>query len=73
MFDVGDHNASSTLVRTSNKTQLLFLTQINRLILFKEIITVYYENHIKPTNTLCGQNTELLFVKAGGIFYWSFN
>jgi hypothetical protein len=33
---------------------------------FKEIIAVYYENHMKPINTLCGQNTELLNVKAGG-------
>jgi hypothetical protein len=35
------------------------------LILFKEIIAVYSENHMKPINTLCGQNAELLIVKAG--------
>jgi hypothetical protein len=29
-----------------------------------EIIAVYSENHKKPTNTLCGQNGELLTVKA---------
>jgi hypothetical protein len=25
----------------------------------KEIIAVYSEDHMKPINTLCGQNTEL--------------
>jgi hypothetical protein len=33
--------------------------------LFREIIAVYYENHRKPINTLCGQNVELFIVKAG--------
>jgi hypothetical protein len=30
-----------------------------------ETITLYCENHLKHTNTLCGQNTEFLHVKAG--------
>jgi hypothetical protein len=34
--------------------------------LSKEMIAVYFENHTKPINTLCGQNVELLIVKAGG-------
>jgi hypothetical protein len=29
-------------------------------------IAVYFENHTKHTNTLCGQNAELLNVKASG-------
>jgi hypothetical protein len=33
--------------------------------LFKEIIGVYSENHNKPVSTPCGQNAELLIVKAG--------
>jgi hypothetical protein len=36
--------------------------------LFKEIIADYSQNQIKPINTLCGQNTELLIVKLGGIY-----
>jgi hypothetical protein len=36
--------------------------------LFKEIITVYYENQTKPINTICGQNTELQTVKARGTY-----
>jgi hypothetical protein len=52
----------------SKKTQPVTITKINWLMLFKEIIPVYSENHMKPINTLCGQNTELLIVKAGGTY-----
>jgi hypothetical protein len=40
--------------------------------LFREIIAVYSENHTKPIDTLCGNNAELLIVKAGGTYsyYW---
>jgi hypothetical protein len=30
--------------------------------------TLYFEIHRKPTSTLCGQNAELLFVKAGSTY-----
>jgi hypothetical protein len=36
--------------------------------LFKEIIAVYYENHTKLISTLCGQNAELVNVKACGTY-----
>jgi hypothetical protein len=37
--------------------------------LFREIIAVYSENHMKSINRLCGQHTELLIVvKASGIY-----
>jgi hypothetical protein len=32
------------------------------------MIAVYSDNHMKPTNALCGQDTELLTVKAGGTY-----
>jgi hypothetical protein len=35
--------------------------------ILKEIFAVYSVNHIKPVNTPCGQNAELLSVKAGGM------
>jgi hypothetical protein len=38
-------------VRTAMKTQLLAITKINWLTLFKEIIAVYSDNHTKPINT----------------------
>lgn len=34
--------------------------------LFEEIITVYSEDHMKPTNALYGQNAESMSVTAGG-------
>jgi hypothetical protein len=34
--------------------------------MFREIITVYSDNHTKNINSLCGQNAELLIVKEGG-------
>jgi hypothetical protein len=33
---------------------------------FEEIFTAYCENHMKPINTFCEQNSEFLNVKAGG-------
>jgi hypothetical protein len=41
-------------VRTAKKnTTLHHYTKINLLMSFKEIITVYTENHTKPINTKC--------------------
>jgi hypothetical protein len=40
--------------------------------LFKEIIAVYSENHMKPINTLCGKNAELLIVKEGGTYSYHY-
>jgi hypothetical protein len=34
--------------------------------LLGETVAVYYENHTKHTNTLCGHNAEFYYVKAGG-------
>jgi hypothetical protein len=35
--------------------------------LFTEITAVYSENHIKPINTFCGHNTELVNVIRVGV------
>jgi len=35
---------------------------------YREIIAVCSEIHTKHTNTLCGQNVELLNVTSGGIY-----
>jgi hypothetical protein len=55
-------------VRTAKKTPHFTITKINWLTLFKKIIAVYSENHAKHINTLCGQNAELLIVKAGNTY-----
>jgi hypothetical protein len=41
--------------------------------LYREIIAVCSEIHTKHINTLCGQNVELLNVKAGGTYseHWA--
>jgi hypothetical protein len=45
-------------VRTSQETHYVSATKTNRLILFRETVAVYCENHTKHINTLCGQNAE---------------
>jgi hypothetical protein len=36
--------------------------------LFRETVAVYCENPTKHTNSLRGQNADLSYVKAGGIY-----
>jgi hypothetical protein len=45
-------------VRTSQETCYFSSTEINRLMLLKEIMAVYCENHKKHTNTIYGKNAE---------------
>ena len=42
--------------------------------LYRKIIAVCSQVHIKHINTLCGQNVELLNVKPGGTYsdHWGF-
>lgn len=41
--------------------------------LFRKITTVYSENHMKPLNTLFGQNAVLQTIKGGGAYsyHWA--
>jgi hypothetical protein len=43
-------------VRTSQKTQYVTTTKSTRLMLFRETVVVYYENHTEHINTLCGKS-----------------
>jgi hypothetical protein len=54
-------------VRTSQETHSVSITT-NRLMLFREIIAVYYENHTEHINTLCGQNAKFWYVKSCGTY-----
>jgi hypothetical protein len=38
--------------------------------LFRETVAVYCENHTEHINTLCGQNAEFWYVKAGGVYIY---
>jgi hypothetical protein len=53
-------------VFTPKKTQCVSITNANWSILFKEIIAVYSENHMKAIvlNILCCRNAELVNVKS---------
>jgi hypothetical protein len=55
-------------VRASQETHYVSATKPNRLMLFREIIAVYCENHMERTNTLCGQNAYIFNVKDGGTY-----
>jgi hypothetical protein len=41
--------------------------------LFGETVAVYCENYTEHTDTLCGQNAEFWYVKAGGTYtnHWA--
>jgi hypothetical protein len=47
-------------VRTSQETHYVSATKTNRLMLFRETVAVYCENHAEHINTFCGQNAVLL-------------
>lgn len=47
------------------QTKLVFVTEINRLMLYAEITAVYFNNHANPINTLCGQNARLMNINVG--------
>jgi hypothetical protein len=46
-------------VRTSHETDYVSTTNPNRLMLFREKIAIYCENHTEHTNTLGGQKAEI--------------
>jgi hypothetical protein len=50
-------------VRTSQETHYVSTKETNRLVLFRETVAVYCENHMEHTNTLCGQNAETLYIR----------
>jgi hypothetical protein len=52
-------------VRTLQETHIP-ATKTNQLMLFRETVVVYCENHTKCAKTLCGQNAVFQYVKAGG-------
>jgi hypothetical protein len=56
----------NNLVRTWQETHYVSATKPSRLMLFRETVAVYSENHMEHTNTLCGQNAEIFNVQVGG-------
>src|SRR5215470_11880716 len=62
-------------VRTAQETHSVSVIKASQLMLCREIIAVCSEIHTKHTNTLCGQNVELLNVKPGGTYsnHWAWS
>jgi hypothetical protein len=60
---------------TSQETYYASATKRSQLMLFRETVAVYCENQTEHTNTLCGQNAEFWYVKAGGTYsnHWALN
>jgi hypothetical protein len=51
-------------VRISQETHYVSATKSSRLMLFRQTVAVYCENHTDHTDTLCGPNAEFQCVKA---------
>jgi hypothetical protein len=49
-----------------HRKHIVSTTKPNRLMLFRETVAVYCENHTEHTSTLCGQNVEFQYDNAGG-------
>jgi hypothetical protein len=60
-------------VRTLQEAHYVSTTKPNRLMLFRETVAVYCENHTEHTNTLCRQNAEFWYVEADGTYsnHWA--
>jgi hypothetical protein len=56
-------NIIRKLVLSWKKTQRFSITNISWSILFKDVITLYFENHMKSINTLCGKMQNYLSLK----------
>jgi hypothetical protein len=48
------------LIPISNKTQRVSITEIHFLMLFREIITVYSEEHTEQKKLLCGKKCKII-------------
>jgi hypothetical protein len=59
-------------VPTSNRTKCLYIITISWIILFEKMIAVHSKNRKQPINVPCGQNEELLNVKASVTYSYHF-
>jgi hypothetical protein len=55
-------------VCTSHETYYVSATKPNRLMLFSETVSVYYEKHIEHTDVLSGQNVGFYYVNVDGTY-----
>jgi hypothetical protein len=50
--------------RFNSRGYRTYWQEFNRVMLFRETVAVYCENHTEHINTLCGQNGDIRNVKA---------
>jgi hypothetical protein len=67
-FECTKKNIYKYSVRTSQEGHYVSATKPNQLMLFRETVAVYCENHTEHTNTLCGQNVAFNYVKSSGAY-----
>jgi hypothetical protein len=62
------HTISFQITNSTKKTQRVSITNNSQLMLFREVISVFSENHKKPVHTVREQSSKLLNIKAGSIY-----
>jgi hypothetical protein len=60
------HLIYKNLVRTSRETHYVSIITTNRLMLFREIFTIYCVNHTEHTDTRCGKNAVYFHLRGRG-------
>jgi hypothetical protein len=67
-----DENVSDLKIQSVPRSKhSASVIKTDMLMLYREIIAVCSQIHAKHINTPCGQNTEFLNVKAGGMYSMS--
>jgi hypothetical protein len=56
VYGLSGRNMIYGFVRTLQETHYVSATELNRLMLFRETVAGYCENHTEHNDTLCGQN-----------------
>lgn len=57
-----------TTLPATKETHRVYITEVNSLMMFREVFAVYFMNPAIPINALCGSRVEFLNVKADGVF-----
>jgi hypothetical protein len=55
-------------LKNGHSEKTVHVHYINWLVLFREIISVYFENHQNRVNTVHGQNTEVFIVIVSSMY-----
>jgi hypothetical protein len=59
---------NTQIVRTSQETHYVSATETNRLMLFRETVAVYCENHTEHTQDSLWHNKNITYIQPGGAY-----